>query len=610
MAKGPTIEVKITGDTKGLSKATGKAEKDVEGFGKKVSGFAVGAGAAVTSFGLAAIPQLVGFGQELFALGQASETGAKKTKTVFGDAADDVSAWADEVNESLGLSDEAVGTLATSMGDLLVPMGFTRDEAAKLSMDTTEAAGALSAWSEGQYDASEVSAILTKAMLGEREGLKALGISISAAEVDERALTVAKEEGRDAITAQDKAIATQQLIMEKSTDAQTAWTDGTMDAVKSQNELKAKVADAKEGLARGLLPIVQKVMAFLVDTAIPAVERMVETFKEYWPQIKAAVQPVLEWLQQTVADVVQIVGDLWDRFGARIMSYVMIVWEYVKNTIQNAFTIVQGIFDLVLGILSGDWARAWDGIKSVVSGVWKQIINLVKTALALLGNIMSLAWDALKAVLKKAWDAYVAYIKFVINTIVGFVTALPGRVSSILSSLFDGLKSAATAAKDWIKLRIDDIISFVTGIPERVSTAVSDAFNAIPTAFKSAINAIIRAWNNLSFRIKGGPWDPLGSFGPSIPAVNFGFDTPNIPELAQGGIVKARPGGMLAMIGEGKYDEAVIPLNSSAGRSALGGGGTTIIQNFPASVRPSDVIRAQRDWSRRNGPVPVVGVGT
>ena len=35
----------------------------------------------------------------------------------------------------------------------------------------------------------------------------------------------------------------------------------------------------------------------------------------------------------------------------------------------------------------------------------------------------------------------------------------------------------------------------------------------------------------------------------------------SIPRLAEGGIVKARPGGILANIGEGGKDEAVIPLD-------------------------------------------------
>ena len=606
MAKGPTISVKITGDTKGLSKATGQAEKDVEGFGKKVSGFAVGAGAAVTTFGLQAIPALVGFGSELYALGQASEVGAKKTEKVFGDSASDVSAWADEVNESLGLSDEAVGTLATSMGDLLVPMGFSREEAARLSMDTTEAAGALSAWSEGQYDASEVSAILTKAMLGEREGLKALGISISAAEVDERALTIAKKEGRKEITAQDKAIATQQLIMEKSTDAQTAWTDGTMDSVKAQNELTAKVADAKEGLAKGLLPIVQKVMSFLVTHAIPAVEKLVATFQKKWPQIKATIQPIMKWIEQTVRDVLAVAAALWERFGDRIMTYVRISFDYARDAIRNVMKVIQGVIDVVLGVITGDWSRAWKGVLAILSGVWAQIKNVVRTGLKLVGLLLDIAWENIKGVVRSAWNGIKSLISAAINGIVGYVRALPGRIGHTLRTTFDGLKTGITIAKNWIRSRINDIIGFVAGIPGRVAGAVSSAFSAIPRAFKSAINGIIGAWNRLSFRIKGGPWDPLGRFGPSIPAVNFGFNTPNIPYLAEGGIVKARPGGMLAVIGEGKYDEAVVPLKSGAGRAALGGG-TTIIQNFPASVRPSDVIRAQRDWSRRNGPVPSFG---
>lgn len=48
--------------------------------------------------------------------------------------------------------------------------------------------------------------------------------------------------------------------------------------------------------------------------------------------------------------------------------------------------------------------------------------------------------------------------------------------------------------------------------------------------------------------------------------------------LAEGGIVKARPGGIQATIGEGGQDEAVIPLDR-AGEFGMGGGGITIIVN-------------------------------
>ena len=52
--------------------------------------------------------------------------------------------------------------------------------------------------------------------------------------------------------------------------------------------------------------------------------------------------------------------------------------------------------------------------------------------------------------------------------------------------------------------------------------------------------------------------------------------------LASGGIVTARPGGMLATIGEGGRDEAVIPLDSEEAGDRLGGmGGVTVHFNGP-----------------------------
>lgn len=54
-------------------------------------------------------------------------------------------------------------------------------------------------------------------------------------------------------------------------------------------------------------------------------------------------------------------------------------------------------------------------------------------------------------------------------------------------------------------------------------------------------------------------------------------------QLAEGGIVQARPGGIQATIGEGGQDEAVIPLDR-AGEFGLGGGGTTVIINAYGGV--------------------------
>jgi hypothetical protein len=55
----------------------------------------------------------------------------------------------------------------------------------------------------------------------------------------------------------------------------------------------------------------------------------------------------------------------------------------------------------------------------------------------------------------------------------------------------------------------------------------------------------------------------------------FTLGTPDIPKLAGGGIVKARPGGTLVLAGEGGRDEAVVPLPHGGSGS---GGGPMIVQ--------------------------------
>jgi hypothetical protein len=67
----------------------------------------------------------------------------------------------------------------------------------------------------------------------------------------------------------------------------------------------------------------------------------------------------------------------------------------------------------------------------------------------------------------------------------------------------------------------------------------------------------------------------------------FGALSGLIPGLADGGIVKARPGGTLALIGEGGRDEAVVPLGR--GGSAFPTGGVTI--NVSGALDPVSVAR-------------------
>lgn len=190
---------------------------------------------------------------------------SQKAETVFGSSVNTVRSWADANAAAMGLaSDQAVG-LAANFADLLVPMGFARDEAAQMSTDVIGLSGALSEWSGGTRSASEVAQILSSAMLGERDALKGLGIAISEADVTARLAAKGQQELTGAALEQAEALATSELIFEKSTDAQAAFAAGGNETVRAMNEAKAAMSEASAEIGRELLPILADVAGVVAD---------------------------------------------------------------------------------------------------------------------------------------------------------------------------------------------------------------------------------------------------------------------------------------------------------------------------------------------------------
>ena len=83
----------------------------------------------------------------------------------------------------------------------------------------------------------------------------------------------------------------------------------------------------------------------------------------------------------------------------------------------------------------------------------------------------------------------------------------------------------------------------------------------------------------------------------------------NVPALADGGIVKARNGGTLALLGEGGQNEAVIPLPNR-----MTEGGNTYHITIEGSVgmdmqrAGKELVKILQEYERRNGRVPLKAV--
>lgn len=224
----------------------------------------------------------------------------------------------------------------------------------------------------------------------------------------------------------------------------------------------------------------------------------------------------------TFRSVVSIVQSLWDRFGGTITRYTQTTFQNIKTVIGGALKVVSGIFKTVAALLKGDWSGAWNGIKQILSG-----------AVAILKGTVKQLWNFIRSAFSIGMSA----------------------VKGLFSGMWDGLKNLASRG-------IDGIVGFVRRLPGRIVSVATGAFDGIKDAFRGAINWIIDKWNGLEFSVPGVSIAGKEVFGGTT------IGTPNIPRLAQGGIVQATPGGTLAVIGEGGRDEAVIPLPQPMSLSA------------------------------------------
>lgn len=186
--------------------------------------------------------------KSLFRLSVKMEGDARRANIVFGDSMGYVEKQAAKLADKMGVTKKEFIAAASATADLLIPLDFTREQSAKMAVDLQSLTGALDEWTAGQVGAQQISEILTKAMLGENEQLKRLGIAIRKDSEEFRTLVKQKLATTNATKAQAEAMATLELIQKKSADAQTAYNQEGANQLRLIKSLKLTWQKLKEGV--------------------------------------------------------------------------------------------------------------------------------------------------------------------------------------------------------------------------------------------------------------------------------------------------------------------------------------------------------------------------
>ena len=189
--------------------------------------------------------------------------------------------------------------------------------------------------------------------------------------------------------------------------------------------------------------------------------------------------------------------------------------------------------------------------------VWQKTIGLAILFLVALGPVLIVVGKAIVLFAKlKAGLLLLKPVALAIGAVIGGLS-LPmlAAIAGVAALIAIGV--ALWKNWDTVKEKAAEFGEKIKGIFEGVKENVVGAFNSMKDSLKNIMNSLIRILNKLIDGINAIGFD-VPSWVPVIGGKSFGFDVPKIPMLAKGGLAY---GPTLAMIGEGRDREAVLPLN-------------------------------------------------
>lgn len=332
MAGSRTLKLSILADVDNLKKELDKGSKDVEGFGGKLEKFSAAAKAAFAAAAAAAAAYAVKLAVDGVKAAIEDEAAqqrlANALRNVTGATNDQIAAIEKQILKTslaTGVADDqlrpALQRLAVATGDVT-----KANDLLTLALDISAATG---------KSVESVSNALGKAYEGNTASLTRLGVGLSAAEIKTLGL--------------EGAVATLSETFGGAAATQADTYEGRI------ARLNVAFDEAKETVGAALLPILEKLLVFITDKAIPAFERfkvnaidpVIKAVKDNEDTLRGlfnfAKNTLVPFFLGNLVDAIKVIGTV----ASGIVSAVSFALRALEPIINAAIT---GINAVIRGI--------------------------------------------------------------------------------------------------------------------------------------------------------------------------------------------------------------------------------------------------------------------
>ncbi len=467
--------------------------------GKVALGSALAGGAAA---GLGALKSFASGAVDAYARVE-DATGAAGVQ--FGKGAGDVSRFAQSAAKSFGLSQGAALDAANSFGTLGKSAGLQGKPLADFSTQFTSLAADLASF-KGTSPEQAIEAV-GAALRGEAEPIRAYGVLLDDASLRAEAFKQGLiSTTKEALTPQQKVLATQALLLKQTKDAQGDYARTSTSTANTQKTLAAETENAQVALGQKLAPAVtfvrQKKLE-LIRSVSSFISKMGDTTTTVG-QVSASLAGMARWTGENKDILIPLVSVI----GGAVAGWK--AYQFVVKTAAAA----QLAFNLVMtanpiGIVIATVAAFAAGLVVLYnrSETAKRIIDQSFRGLAMAGKFM---WEGvLRPAFRALLDTWLA-------TAGGILKA-----SSIAFSFIPGIGPKLKAASRAFNTFRDDFNRSMGGLKDREVTVTARArvFGVTDDSgrrLQVGANSVQR----FTARARGGPvWGAGTATSDSIPAL-------------------------------------------------------------------------------------------
>lgn len=302
-------------------------------------------------------------------------------------------------------------------------------------------------------------------------------------------------------------------------------------------------------IGQHVLPALMKISEFVQHDVIPtvmdfvafAVQHLVPIFHEVGDVIAQKVMPIIGHLvdlfvQKALPALQPLIKDGFGLLKDVIAKLAPIVQDLVKFFAENVLPVLEHLAEFLIGDLIPFVAQVADVLIKILRPAFDAVVFIVR--------------DVVMPVLKAVTLIFLGIYETGIKVSEGVIGAVRG-----IAAIFVWWKDMVATQIGLVTGALSGIVNFFSGIPGKLKSAGAGMWDFIKEGFRSAIDFIIDGWNSLHFK--------MPSFDTHIPGIGKvgGFDLglPQIPRLADGGLVLPTPGGTVVRVAEAGQAEIVAP---------------------------------------------------